>query len=183
MNNLTLTVNLSYLYKSNVVRTLVEFHIEAKLQKRYRKYAKILTHTYSKYYWKINKFAYDIFYATTLLSKICLLLTPDFVFATFVGDLEWDVSEVETEATDVAMDDNMLMLGEGTENPEPSRDLIIFSPNTSSRSESPTTESAPQSTPLALPPSISVTMEVDRITTMALPNDYMPYQGELFLCF
>lgn len=93
------------------------------------------------------------------------------------GDLEWDVSEVETEATDVTMDDNMLMLGEGTENPEISRDLIVFSPNTSSRSESPATEPAPQSTPLALPPSTSVPMEVDRITTMALPNAYVHYQG------
>lgn len=91
--------------------------------------------------------------------------------------MEWDVSEVETEATDVTMDDNMLMLGEGTENPEPSRDLIIFSTNTSSRSESPATEPALQDTTLALPPSISDSMEVGIITAMALPSAYMEYQG------
>lgn len=100
-----------------------------------------------------------------------------------LGDLEWDVSEVETEATDVTMDDNMLMLGEGSstwaDSQEPSRDLIVFSPNPSSESESPATESAPEGGPvLALPPSTSVPMEVDRIMTMALPNSYMPYQGK-----
>lgn len=95
--------------------------------------------------------------------------------------MEWDVSEVETEATDVTMDDNMLMLGEGwTEGQEPSRDLIVFSPNASSDSDSPATESAPTGgTQLALPPSISVPMEVDRITTMAIPNPHMPYQGKI----
>lgn len=99
----------------------------------------------------------------------------------FTGDLEWDVSEVETEATDVPMDDNLLMLGEGwAEGQETSRDLIAFSPNASSDSESPTTESAPTGgTQLALPPPSSVPMEVDRIMTMALPTAHVPYQGNI----
>lgn len=100
-----------------------------------------------------------------------------------LGDLEWDVSEVETEATDVTMDDNILMLGEGSstwsEGQEPSRDLIVFSPIASSESESPATESAPASGVLALPPSVSVPMEVDRMVTVAIPNTIV-YHGKFY---
>lgn len=106
-------------------------------------------------------------------SIIMLYLLHVVMVENFLGDLEWEGSEVDTEMPDITLDDTkMLMLGEGSstwdsgQEQSGSRDLMVFRGQQQDQ-DSPAMETTPTSSVLALPS--SVPMEVERIMSVALP--------------
>ncbi|KAG5894127.1 hypothetical protein JTB14_004065 [Gonioctena quinquepunctata] len=100
---------------------------------------------------------------------------PDFSPITYSSDSEfdWDGSEMDTEMADITVDENMLMLGEGssswTDNQESEgKEVMVFRPP-SAGNQSALVES-PLGNILALPSSSSTSqaMEVDNLMSIAL---------------
>ncbi|XP_074027443.1 ubr3 ubiquitin ligase isoform X2 [Leptinotarsa decemlineata] len=102
---------------------------------------------------------------------------PDFSPITYSSDsdYDWDGSEVDTEMPDVAVDESLLMLGEGcsswNENQESEgKEMMVFRPSSSERETS--VVESPEGSILALPStSSSDVMEVDSLMSVAVPVD------------